>query len=98
MTGGAPHEEAALDVAADVLREVRKAKSEARRPMRSPVARVVVRDTAERLAALELGAGDVCLAGAVEVLDPVVAEEFAVDVELAQDDGGTGEGGRRDAG
>ena len=37
-----PREDAALEIAADVLREVRKAKSEARRPMRAPVARVVV--------------------------------------------------------
>ena len=51
-------EEHALAVAADVLEEVRKAKSEARRPMRAPVARVVVRDSAERLQALELGSGD----------------------------------------
>jgi valyl-tRNA synthetase len=78
-------EDNALAVAADVLKEVRKAKSEARRPMRAPVARVLVRDTAERLAALELGEGDLTLAGSIEVLEPVVAEEFAVEVELAQD-------------
>jgi valyl-tRNA synthetase len=76
-------EDDALALAADVLKEVRKAKSEARRPMRAPVARVVVRDTAERLAALDLGGGDLTLAGSIEVLEPVVAEEFAVEVELA---------------
>jgi valyl-tRNA synthetase len=79
-------EEAALDVTADVLREVRKAKSEARRPMRAPIDRVVVRDTAERLHALELGAGDLCLAGTIAVLEPVEAGEFSVEVELAAEE------------
>jgi valyl-tRNA synthetase len=76
-------EDDALAVAADVLREVRKAKSQARRPMRAPVTRVVVRDRAERLAALQLGSGDLVQAGSIEALAPVEAEEFAVEVELA---------------
>ncbi len=75
----------ALEATADVLREVRKAKSQARRPMRAPVARVIVRDSAERLEALELGSGDLRLAGSIEMLEPVVAEEFGVDVELAEE-------------
>jgi valyl-tRNA synthetase len=81
-------EEMALAVTADVLREVRKAKSQARRPMRAPVRRVVVRDTAERLQALELGSGDLVAAGAIELLEPVEDEEFAVEVELAEESGG----------
>ena len=56
--GGRAQEDLALAVAADVLREVRKAKSEARRPMRAPVAAVLVCDTAERLRALDLGVDD----------------------------------------
>jgi len=78
-------EDEALAVAADVLSEVRKAKSEARRAMRAPVARVVVRDTAERLAALELGQGDLLLAGAIEAIGAIEDEEFAVEVELANE-------------
>ncbi len=78
-------EDTALAVAADVLREVRKAKSQARRPMRAPVTRVVVADTAERLAALQLGSGDLVQAGAIETLERVPAEEFAVEVELAEE-------------
>jgi valyl-tRNA synthetase len=77
-------EDLALDVTAEVLREVRKAKSEARRKMRAPVARVVVRDSAERLRALELGSGDLLQAGTIEALDLAEAEEFAVEVELAE--------------
>jgi valyl-tRNA synthetase len=75
----------ALEVTADVLREVRKAKSQAKRPMRAPVARVNVRDTPERLAALELGAEDLCQAGSVELLEMFATDEFAVEVELAED-------------
>jgi valyl-tRNA synthetase len=76
-------EEMALDVTADVLREVRKAKSQARRPMRAPVRRVVVRDTADRLRALQLGSDDLVAAGSIESLEPVEDEAFAVEVELA---------------
>jgi valyl-tRNA synthetase len=78
-------EDAALAVAADVLKEVRKAKSEARRPMRAPVSRVVVHDSAERLAALGLGVEDLRLAGSIEAVATVEAEEFAVEVELADE-------------
>jgi hypothetical protein len=67
---------------------VRKVKSQARRPMRAPVTRLVVRDTAERLRALELGSDDLVKAGAIERLEPVVAEEFAVEVELAEEPAG----------
>ena len=76
-------EDLALDVTAAVLREVRKAKSEARVKMRAPVARVLVHDTAERLRALELGSGDLLAAGSIELLEQLEAEEFAVAVELA---------------
>ncbi len=64
---------------------MRKAKSDAKRPMRAPVARVVVHDTPERLEALELGAGDLRQAGSIEALERVEAEEASVAVELAED-------------
>jgi valyl-tRNA synthetase len=78
-------EDEALALAADVLKEVRKAKSEARRPMRAPVTRVVVHDSAARLAALALGVEDLRLAGSIETVATAEAEQFAVEVELAQD-------------
>ena len=88
--GGLPDasgaEDAALEITADVLREVRKAKSQARRPMRAPVQRVLVRDTAERLSALELGWGDLREAGVIELLEPVEHGEFEVEVELSEED------------
>jgi valyl-tRNA synthetase len=80
-----PREDIALALAADVLREVRKAKSQARRKMRAPVKRVIVHDTPERLAALELCSGDLREAGAIEALEQREAEELAVEVELAEE-------------
>jgi valyl-tRNA synthetase len=78
-------EEEALAVAADVLREVRKAKSQARRKMRAPVTRVLVHDTAERLRALELGSDDLVQAAVIERLEPVVSDAFDVEVELGEE-------------
>ncbi|MCW3034166.1 MAG: valS [Solirubrobacterales bacterium] len=77
-------EELALEVTAEVLAEVRKAKSQAQRPMRAPVARLLVRDTQERLQALALGAGDLRQAGSIERLETEHAEEPSVEVELGE--------------
>ena len=74
----------ALEVAADVLREVRKAKSEARLPMRAPVRRVLVSDLPERLHALGLAREDLLQAGVIDALDVAEADEPAVAVELAE--------------
>jgi valyl-tRNA synthetase len=84
----AAREAVALEIAADVLREVRKAKSQAQVKMRAPVRRVLVRDRPERLEALELGAEDLREAGSIETLERAEAEEFAVEVELAEDPAG----------
>jgi valyl-tRNA synthetase len=73
----------ALAIAAEVLSEVRKAKSQAQRPMRAPVRLVRVHDTPARLRALQLGLGDLLGAGAIERLEPVESDELAVEVELA---------------
>ena len=85
---GAAREAVALEVTADVLREVRKAKSQAQVKMRAPVARVIVHDTPARLAALELGAEDLREAGSIEAVETREAEEFAVVVELAEEAAG----------
>jgi valyl-tRNA synthetase len=78
-------EDLALTVTADVLREVRKAKTTARRPMRAAVKRLLVTDTAERLSALELGLDDLILAGSIEQLDRAEGTELSVEVELDQE-------------
>ena len=83
-TGGDP---ALLEVAGAVLGEARKAKSAAQRSMRAPVRRLVVRDTAERLALLRQAEADVRAAGAIEALELAEAASFAAEVELAPAEG-----------
>ena len=88
-TADAAREAVALDVTADVLREVRKAKSQAQVKMRAPVKRVIVHDTPARLAALELGAEDLREAGSIELIEMLEADEFTVAVELAEEAAGS---------
>ncbi|MDQ4097422.1 MAG: valine--tRNA ligase, partial [Actinomycetota bacterium] len=76
-----------LDVAAAVLAEIRKAKTAAHASMRAEVARVVVRDTPERLAALAQAHLDVCEAGRAAELVRQESDEFGVEVELARQNG-----------
>jgi valyl-tRNA synthetase len=71
-------------VAAEVLAEVRKAKSTAKVSLASPVTRVRVVDTAERLAALEAARDDVCDAGKIERMETEVGSAASVDVELPE--------------
>jgi valyl-tRNA synthetase len=72
-----------LSVAADALSGVRKAKSDAKRSMRSEVTRLEIADTAPRLAALRLAQDDVMDAGRVAELVELEADAFRVDVVLA---------------
>ncbi|HEX6166656.1 MAG TPA: valine--tRNA ligase, partial [Acidimicrobiales bacterium] len=74
---------AVLAVAAAVLGEVRKAKSEAKRSMRTEVAAAVVTDTPDRLALLALGADDVRSAGRIDALITEAGEALSVTVDLA---------------
>ena len=80
-------EELALTVAADVLREVRKAKSDTRRPMRAPISRAAVTDVEQRLRALQLASDDVAQAGTIEQLELIEGEAFSVEVQFAEDAG-----------
>jgi valyl-tRNA synthetase len=72
-----------LDVAADVLGQIRRAKTTAKRSMRSRVAALSVADSADRIAALLAAEDDLRDAGGVMTLDTTVAEDAAVVVELA---------------
>ncbi|HEX6131878.1 MAG TPA: class I tRNA ligase family protein, partial [Actinomycetota bacterium] len=71
------------EVAAGVLSAVRKEKALAKVSLRIPVERATVRDTAARLAKLELAAADLREAGNVEALETAEADEPAVEVVLA---------------
>jgi valyl-tRNA synthetase len=83
---GAEDDEAAtaLELGALVLSEVRKRKSEAQRPLKTPVARAVVRDRADRIALLDGVRADVTAAGFIHQMEAREAPEFGVDVELAE--------------
>jgi valyl-tRNA synthetase len=72
-----------LAVAADVLTEVRRAKSEAKRSMRADVEQIKVTDTPERLGALDKAALDVRGAGVIDQLLLDKGDTFAVAVTLA---------------
>jgi valyl-tRNA synthetase len=64
-----------FEVAATVLGEVRKAKTAAKRSLRTEVERVVVRETPARAAALDAAVDDVREAGRVHRLDIEVADD-----------------------
>ena len=82
--GAAGGDPAVLEVAADVLGEVRKAKTLAKQSLRAEVARALVRDVPERLAALARVAEDVRQAGNVTALETAESfDGFRVDVTLA---------------
>ena len=70
-----------LAVAGEVLAQVRKAKSSAKVSMKTPVTRLVVTDTADRLALVSLAHDDLVNAGVVT--DLVLSEgEPSVEVVL----------------
>ncbi|HYD10780.1 MAG TPA: class I tRNA ligase family protein, partial [Acidimicrobiales bacterium] len=72
-------------VAADALASIRKAKTEAKRSLRTPVERAVLTDDPDRAAALRLAARDVAEAGAIA--DLVVADgDPSVDITLAPEE------------
>ena len=73
----------ALERASLVLGEVRRTKSEAKRPLTTPVAHLEVRDTAANLAALQSADADLRSAGFVQSMDLIEGAEFGVAVRLA---------------
>jgi valyl-tRNA synthetase len=85
VTEGAEADPAIYAVAADVLGEIRKAKTSQQKSLRAEVDLAVVRDTAERLHALEPALADVREAGRVRALELLEADEFAVEVDLTED-------------
>ncbi len=83
-TAGADSDGAILEVAAAVLGQARKAKTEAKLSMRAPVERLVVRDSAERLGALRQAEADLRDAGSIEDLVLEEASEPSVEATLKQ--------------
>ncbi|GAA3625023.1 valine--tRNA ligase [Kineosporia mesophila] len=71
-----------LVVAADVLRQIRKAKSDAKKSVRSEVEKVVVHDTTARITAVQAVLGDLKAAGTVAELTTVAVDEADARVEV----------------
>jgi valyl-tRNA synthetase len=86
ISGAADDAGETLEVAAEVLSELRKAKSSSQRGLRTPVVRAVVRAPAERLALLRRVEGDVRAAGVVALLEMVEGDELSVEVEFAPEE------------
>jgi valyl-tRNA synthetase len=74
-----------LAVAVAALARLRKAKSDARRKLRTPVARALIADTPPRLLALEPVVEDLTAAANICCLELRPAAEFSLEVELADD-------------
>jgi valyl-tRNA synthetase len=75
-----------LEVVAEVLGAVRRAKTTAKQSMRAPVAVLTVTDTRERIDALLQGVDDLKDAGGVAELITVIGSDHAVEVVLATQD------------
>jgi valyl-tRNA synthetase len=71
-----------LEAAGLVLGAVRRAKSEARLPLRTPVARVVVRGTPERLAAVRAAEPDLRAAGRADAVEYQERADPPLDAEI----------------
>ncbi|MBQ1766541.1 MAG: valine--tRNA ligase [Aquincola sp.] len=80
---GPEADERVLDAVCDVLREIRKAKAEAKVSMKADVASLVVEDSAERLALLSTACSDLSAAGQVKQLQTRIADAFRAIVQLA---------------
>jgi valyl-tRNA synthetase len=80
--GGDP---AVLEVVSEVLGQIRRAKTGAKRSMRAPVAVLTVTDEPERLAALALAEDDLRDAGGVVDLVTHPGDQATVDVVLADE-------------
>jgi valyl-tRNA synthetase len=77
----------ALEVAAHILGDIRKKKSEEQRALKTPAARVTVRAPEADLDLLPDIEQDLRAAGLIQQIDTMVSEALQVDVELAPPEG-----------
>jgi valyl-tRNA synthetase len=76
---------ASMTLAVEVLGEVRRQKSGAKRAMKAQIARAVIRDTEERITRFTSVQSDVCAAAGIQVLDIERADAFSLEVEFAEE-------------
>ena len=74
-----------LDVAGEILSEVRRAKTEAKQSLRAEVERCVITDTSQRLALVQLASADIEDAGRIDELVLQNGDATVVEVTLAQE-------------
>jgi valyl-tRNA synthetase len=77
----------ALQVAAQILSDIRKKKSEGQRPLKTPVTRVIIRAPEATLDLLPEIEQDLRASGLIQHIETMVSEALQVDVELAPPDG-----------
>jgi valyl-tRNA synthetase len=85
MGAHADGDPAALQVAAEVLGAVRRAKTTGKRSMRARVSELTVSGPSATLAAVEAARHDLIDAGGVDTLTLVEGDELAVTVALAEE-------------
>jgi valyl-tRNA synthetase len=71
-----------LSIAGEVLTELRRTKSEAKRKLRTAITSATITDTPERLAALRLVLDDVCAAGVAADVELVDGDSFSIEAAL----------------
>jgi valyl-tRNA synthetase len=81
--GEDPASERALALAVDAMAEIRRRKSEGQKPMRTPVARLLLRIAGEERPLAEGIRADLCAAGYVLAFEVEAAAERSIVVELA---------------
>jgi valyl-tRNA synthetase len=77
----------ALLLAESILSDIRKKKSEEQRPLKTPVARIVIRAPEAKLELLPDIEQDLRASGQIQQIDTLVSEETRADVELAPPEG-----------
>ena len=86
LEGAARGEWSVLQVAADVLGAIRRAKTTEKRSMRAKVRRLTVSGPADVLKAVEAAQGDLTDAGGVQELNLVTSDVLSVSVDLADEE------------
>ncbi|MCP3991374.1 MAG: valine--tRNA ligase, partial [Actinomycetia bacterium] len=81
-TTAASTPEALLPLAGQVLSELRRTKTEAKKALRTPIATATITDTADRLALLEPALADLQEASAAEELLTAIGDELTVSAQL----------------
>ena len=79
-----PTASAVLAATTDVLGEVRRAKSESKRPLKVPISRAIVRDTRERIALVEQAQADLRSAANIVELAFEPADTFGLELQFQE--------------